>query len=104
MFVQVELEFALRQDALTVPLSALVRSEDRQGVFLVDTQTRKVRFVPVRTGIADGERVEILEPPLAGLVVTLGQHLLQNGASVLLPEAGPPPAAAPQSSSGGVTR
>ncbi len=89
MFVRVDLELARRENAVTIPASALVRNEDRQGVFLVDAEAGKARFVPVTTGITDGDRVEVLEPQLSGRVVTLGQHLLQDGSSILLPEAKP---------------
>jgi hypothetical protein len=53
----------------------------------VDTEAAKARFVPVTLGITDGDRVELLDPPLSGLVVTLGQHLLQDGSPILLPGA-----------------
>jgi RND family efflux transporter MFP subunit len=101
MFVKVELEFARRENVLTIPSSALVRNQERQGVFLVDTTDAKARFVPVTTGITDGDRVEVLEPPLSGLVVTLGQHLLQDGSSVLLPGATGRPASQPEGSAQG---
>jgi RND family efflux transporter MFP subunit len=101
MFVKVELEFARRENVVTIPSSALVRNEDRQGVFLVDTEAGKARFVPVTTGITDGDRVEVLDPPLSGLVVTLGQHLLQDGSSILQPRATQRPASQPQSSTQG---
>jgi RND family efflux transporter MFP subunit len=90
MFVQVELELGRREEAVTVPVAALARYEDRNGVFLVEGEPRRARFVPVTTGITDGERVEVLEPPLAGTVVTLGQHLLLDGSPVLLPGQQPP--------------
>lgn len=85
MFVKVELELGRREEAVTVPVAALTRYEDRDGVFLVEGEPRQARFVPVTTGITDGGRVEILDPPLAGTVVTLGQHLLVDGSPVLLP-------------------
>ncbi len=92
MFIRAELEFARRPDAVTVPSTALVRREERTGVFLVDPQARQARFVPVETGVTDGDRVEILAPPLSGRVVVLGQHLLSDGSAVLLPgeQAGEP--------------
>jgi hypothetical protein len=43
--------------------------------------------VPVRTGIVEGGRVQIVEPDLEGRVATLGNHLLSDGAPVVLPEA-----------------
>ncbi|NQU43414.1 hypothetical protein HQ520_09010 [bacterium] len=46
---------------------------------------KKARFVPVKVGIVDPSDAEILEPPLEGMVVTLGQHLLEDGAAINLP-------------------
>ena len=51
-------------------------------MFLADPDEMKARFIPVKTGIIDGDWVEILQPELNGMVVTLGQHLLENGASI----------------------
>ncbi len=89
MFVRVRVEFAEHDNAVVVPVSALVRRDSRQGVFVVDTKQMKARFVPVTAGIVEGGLVEILEPELEGLVVTLGQHLLENGAAVALPQGEP---------------
>ena len=85
MFVRVQLEFDRKENATVVPLDALTKREGQQGVFMVEEQTEKARFVPVTTGIINGTRVEILNPPLAGLVITLGHHLLEDGAAIILP-------------------
>jgi RND family efflux transporter MFP subunit len=98
MFVRAYIQFGEHQDALVVPFAALVRRNGRQGVFLVDTDAMKVQFVPVEVGIVEGDLVEIVEPQLEGMVVTLGQHLLEDGASVVLPE-GEPHGDQPSSSS-----
>lgn len=84
MFVRLALEFAKHEDATVVPRAALVRHNDRQGVFRLDEAGGTVRFVPVRAGILGGESVEVLEPPLDGSVVTLGHHLLSDGAAVVV--------------------
>ena len=87
MFVRARIQFAEHKGARLIPVSAVVRRNGRQGVFLIETKEQKARFVPVRLGIVDGDSVELLEPNLEGMVVTLGQHLLEDGASVTLPEA-----------------
>lgn len=84
MFVRVRIAFEEHSDTVVVPVSALVKREDRQGVFVVDPMEKKARFVPVTPGIVNGDVAEILSPPLSGLVVTLGQHLLDDGSPVLL--------------------
>jgi len=98
MFVRVGIEFSRSDNAALVPVNALIKRNGRQGVFLIDVETKTVRFVPVTTGIVNGERAEIREPALSGLVVTVGQHLLEDGASVTLTEGSDtlPPAAAPK--------
>jgi RND family efflux transporter MFP subunit len=87
MFVRVTLEYGRRDRVPTVPPSALVKRGERDGVFLLNEDGKTVKFVPVRIGIADSGRVEIVEPPLKGSVVTLGHHLLQDGSAVSLPGA-----------------
>lgn len=84
MFVRVMIAFEERNNTVVVPVSALIKREDRQGVFVVDPMEKKARFVPVTPGIVNGDVAEILSPPLSGLVVTLGQHLLDDGSPVLL--------------------
>jgi len=93
MFVRAELQFAAHAAATVVPVAALARREGRSGVFLADTAALTVRFVPVTAGIVSGEQVEIIAPPLTGLVVVLGQHLLEDGAAIMLPATNTPPAA-----------
>lgn len=87
MFVSVQVEYATHDDATVVPVSAVVNRDNRQGVFLVDTDNSIVRFVPVKVGIFNSERAEIVDPPsFSGFVVTLGQHLLADGSPIILPE------------------
>jgi RND family efflux transporter MFP subunit len=91
MFVNAEIEFARREKARLVPFSAVVTRGDQQGVFLADLENKKASFQPVKVGIIEGEKAEILDPPgLEGYVVTLGQHLLQDGMGIILPEAQKP--------------
>ena len=85
MFVRARVEFASRDQATLIPLPALVRREGKEGIFIADTEALKARFVPVRTGIISGEVVEILEPEVSGLVITLGNHLLEDGSAITLP-------------------
>lgn len=91
MFINAEIEFDRRENARLVPFGAIVTRGDRQGVFLADLENRKASFVRVKVGIIEGEKAEILEPAdIQGHVVTLGQHLLQDGMTIILPEDGKP--------------
>jgi len=100
MFVRARIQFAEQPDATVVPVSALVRRDSLEGVFLVEAGEKgdKARFVAIDTGFKEGEWVEVLRPPLEGRVVTLGQHLLEDGANITIaqekPAAGEPESAA----------
>jgi len=86
MFINTQIEFTNKNDATVIPVSAVVKRGDRQGVFLVDMQNKIAKFTPVRLGIVSGDRAEVIEPAsLSGFVVTLGQHLLRNGGPISLP-------------------
>jgi RND family efflux transporter MFP subunit len=89
MFVNVEVEFDRRENARIVPFSAIVSRGNSQGVFVADVENKKAYFKPIKTGIVEGEKAEVVEPAgLSGFVVTLGQHLLQDGMGIILPETG----------------
>ena len=86
MFVRVRIELAKRDAATAVPAAAICRREGKVGVFVPDEEGKKASFVPVTTGIAERddevEWVQIVEPALSGEVVTLGQHLLEDGGAI----------------------
>lgn len=90
MFVRVQIQFDEHKDAAVIPLSALTRRNGVQGVFMADIEEQKARFIPVTLGITEGNRAEVLTPEISGSVVTLGQHLLEDGTSILLPDKSSP--------------
>ncbi len=86
MFVTVDLQFNTHSQARTVPINALSNRKGVEGVFSVASGSRTATFVPVEKGITQGGLVEIASPTsISGNIVTLGQHLLEEGASVILP-------------------
>jgi RND family efflux transporter MFP subunit len=91
MFVRARVEFARHENATLVLLPALVKRDNKDGIFIADTKNLKARFVPVTTGIINGEIVEIKEPEISGRVITMGNHLLENGSDITLPNIEPPP-------------
>jgi multidrug efflux pump subunit AcrA (membrane-fusion protein) len=94
MFIRARVEFARREDALIIPSSAFITREGASGLFVADPQAMKARFVPARPGIVEGDLAEILDPaqPVNDtLIVTLGQHLLDDGAPIAPPGAKPTP-------------
>jgi RND family efflux transporter MFP subunit len=86
MFVRVEIEFNRRADATVIPVNALTKHDGRQGIFLADMETMKAKLVPVTVGIVSNDMAEIVEPPVSGMVVTVGQHLLEDGTAITVPE------------------
>lgn len=87
MFVRVQVQLDQADDALIVPLAALVERAGEPGVFAVDRAAGTAHFVPVVVGIVENGRAQIREPALEGEVVTLGQHLLEDGAEIIVAEA-----------------
>jgi RND family efflux transporter MFP subunit len=107
MFIRAQIEFARHDNATLVPLAALVKRNGQQGVFVAKpaldndaqspgTEPNNVKrsppsvwrasFVPVTVGIISGEITEVLEPRISGSVVTMGNHLLEDGSNIILPE------------------
>ena len=79
MHARVSLVFE-RRSTLVLPVAALVEQNARPAVFVVESDPPTIRRQEVKTGINDGEFVEIL----AGLsandeVVTLGNRLVKTG-------------------------
>lgn len=86
MFCNVTVALAEKDSAQVVPTQAIVTRNGETGVFLVRSGEDVAHYVPVEVGISAADRTEITEPRLDGVVVTLGQHLLQEGSRVILPE------------------
>ena len=86
MFVNARIEFTRRAGVTVVPYNALAKRGGEQGIFMVDLAAQTARFLPVRTGIVEGGKVEILEPKdVSGHVVVLGHYLLETEGRVILP-------------------
>lgn len=87
MFCTVTLALAQKDSAQVVPTQAVVTRNGSTGVFLIPDGEATANYVPVEAGIVSSDLTEIISPVLRGRVVTLGQHLLQDGSSVILPGA-----------------
>jgi len=85
LFVRAEIEFATHRNVVVVPQSAIVERNGETGVFVADLQERKALFRRIQPGIVSSEQVEVVSPALAGEVVTVGHHLLQDGSAILVP-------------------
>ncbi|MCF7797965.1 MAG: efflux RND transporter periplasmic adaptor subunit [Lentisphaeria bacterium] len=86
MFTRVNVQTAERENTQFVPSRALVRRGSETGIYLVNPQVKLARYVSVETGIVSSDYTEIISPELDTWVVTLGQHLLDDGSPVILPE------------------
>ncbi len=84
MYARVQLTVDRRPDALTVPRGAVVDRDGQRGVFLID-DGNLARFTPIRTGLQDAIRVEVLEGLNDGQrVITTGAMALRSGDRVQL--------------------
>ena len=98
MYARVELTVETRDNALTVPRAAVIDVEGRPGVFVAaavpagtsggaPAQTGNVmtaKFVPVQTGIRDGEHIEVRSGVDEGArVITTGAGALKDGDRVV---------------------
>jgi len=86
MFVRAQIQFEKHENATVVPTAAVVKRNNSQGVFMVGSEGKTARFVPVSPGIVDSKITEIRAPIITGSVVVLGQHLLEDGASIIIPD------------------
>jgi RND family efflux transporter MFP subunit len=86
MFVRVQIEFDRHDNATVVPVNALIKSNGLRGIYLADTEKMRAKLIPVEVGIISGDTAEIIKPAISGLVVTVGQHLLEDDSRITLPE------------------
>ena len=85
MFIRATIVFKKMEDALIVPEQALTKRDNKDGIFVVSDDHKTVRWCPVRVGIRENEKVQIEREGLTkGLVVILGQQLLDDGSSIFI--------------------
>ena len=85
MVCQVIVILAEKESAQVVPSQAIVVRNGVDGVFAIQSGESTARFIPVQLGISTQDKTEIVTPKIEGVVVTLGQHLLEDGSAVILP-------------------
>ncbi len=87
MFARVDTVLRTAESSAVVPAAALTKRNNDDVVFILDKETMTVTLLPVTIGIRDGESVQIIGDKLTDeSVVTLGQHLLDDGVLVSLPD------------------
>ena len=85
MFITADIIYGTHSNTTIVPIEALVIRNEQEGVFLVDEAKKVAKFVAVKTGYRSPTQVEIVSPDISGRVVTLGQHLLEDGMTIRIP-------------------
>jgi HlyD family secretion protein len=80
MFARVQIELGRAEQALAAPATAIIERLGATGAFVVEDGT--ARFVPVTTGISDGDWQQVDGLTEGQQVVTLGHHLLSDGVPV----------------------
>ncbi|MBN2715224.1 MAG: efflux RND transporter periplasmic adaptor subunit, partial [Deltaproteobacteria bacterium] len=83
MFVKTRVKVESVDGAVIVPADAIVNRDDTQGIFVVKKETRIARWRAVTIGIRQDSKVEVQGNDLNGLVVTLGQQLIEDGSKVV---------------------
>ena len=84
MFIRAAVVLERVPETTTVPEQALTVRNDKTGVFVVSKDGRSVAWREVRLGIREGGRVQVEGEGLSGLVVTLGQQLVDDGSSITI--------------------
>ncbi|MBK1868905.1 efflux RND transporter periplasmic adaptor subunit [Aestuariivirga sp. YIM B02566] len=80
--VTIRLASQARQPEVQVPLGALLDDGERTGVWVLDSANSTVRFLPVKLIRVSGEAAVISGLNSSDPIVSLGAHLLQEGARV----------------------
>ncbi|MDQ8200487.1 efflux RND transporter periplasmic adaptor subunit [Pelagicoccus enzymogenes] len=86
MFVRANITLDRVEDTTVIPYAALTRRGTETGAFVINEDSKTVRWQPVKTGIRSNDSIQVLDADLSGRVVVLGQHLLDDGAEVTIPE------------------
>lgn len=84
MFVQVEIVYEAHENIIIAPLNAVSRRNNQEGFFIADRKEEKAKFMPIVFGFSSANEIEIISPLIEGEVVTLGQHLLEDGMKIII--------------------
>ncbi len=85
MFIRATIDVRTVSDVTIVPESAITSRDDEPGIFVINELGTKAVWRPVKIGIIEAGQVQVTGNSLSGRVVTLGQHLLQDGSDIHIP-------------------
>ena len=84
MFTRVRIHFGTHHGVTLIPIRALVKRDMQQGVFVPNEDETKARFILVEPGISTAELIEITGIEVGQPIIVMGQHLLNDGDSIVL--------------------
>jgi RND family efflux transporter MFP subunit len=84
MFIRTTVVMEKVHDATMIPQQALTTRNDKSGIFIVSDDGQSVVWREVKTGISDGDSVQVEDKDLSGRVVTLGQQLIKDGSAIII--------------------
>ncbi|HEX9253620.1 MAG TPA: efflux RND transporter periplasmic adaptor subunit [Ignavibacteriaceae bacterium] len=83
MFCRVNVNMKTKKDALVIPLTAIIKQNNDQGVFVINEG--KALYKSIKTSITDGNLIEVTSGLKAGeKIVTLGMNNLKDGTIVFI--------------------
>lgn len=81
MFGRIDVVYDMHEDAMQIPRSAIVEQSGQPAVYVIADKVAQRR--PIRTGYADGSRIEVLEGlDESETFVVVGQTSLKHGSRV----------------------
>ena len=81
MFARINLDLGTSHESILIPRDALVYRGDQPGAYTIEEQ--KAKYLPLQTGLTQGDKVEVLTGLIAGdLVITRGSNMLKEGDAV----------------------
>jgi RND family efflux transporter MFP subunit len=82
VFMRTHLVLGAEAEAVLVPITAIVRRSDREGIFIVDEAEGRARFYPIERGFQEGNQVAVSGIEGSGWAVVLGHDQLTDGTPV----------------------
>ena len=85
MFCKIDILLQEKINAQVVPNHAIIRKNGNVGIFVLEEEKMKAKYIDVTLGIITDKKSEIVEPEITNKVITVGQYQLKDGSEVVLP-------------------
>lgn len=83
MFTRVQINFGTHKNVALIPSRTLVKRDQREGVFVPGEDMKSAQFRVVETVLTSAATVEVIGIEPGQRIVTMGQHLLTDGDSIV---------------------